>query len=535
MRITFYISGEPGPHTADLDTACAAAAALAHRGHQATVACVYDLPRSKVFNKDLMAARHSLAKRNALREAFPRIPHIEKVHALVTYGECALPPADVIVATQPPQVPVLDCLPLRHGAKLFLIGDKEPPPHTGAVPVLCAGASKNPPPGFADYRYRFLPDGPADAQALENILKPLAQPGAADYWFRFTPDHASPAHHAPLRVLVVTCDLMACAQVRLFSALKRLEARGELTVRSHVAHPYSPPAAQLLRWANVLILQRIYHSAAIALMRRARAAGMPVIYEIDDNLTDIPADHADAGFWRRYPCMKSVISAADRITVSTSSLARALHEQGIFKPVTVLPNYLDPDLFPQPREVRDGDEIVVGYAGSRTHAADLAPCASALDDLLLRRRGKLRAEFMGYMPDSLAGNPHASLVNGSTSYHHYARLLSQTGWDIALAPLEKTAFNQSKSRIKYLEYAHCGMAGIFSDWGPYSRTVQNERTGLLVPDNTPDCWRQALELLIDNDSLRGRLRAQAAMDVGDSFLITDHLDAYRELFAHPGE
>src|SRR5437899_12979401 len=65
---------------------------------------------------------------------------------------------------------------------------------------------------------------------------------------------------------------------------------------------------------------------------------------------------------------------------------------------------------------------------------------------------------------------------------------------IGIAPLEKNAFNDAKSELKWLEYTALGIPTVASDFGPYKRAIGSGKDGFLTNDN----WELALTNLIEN-------------------------------------
>jgi glycosyltransferase involved in cell wall biosynthesis len=67
--------------------------------------------------------------------------------------------------------------------------------------------------------------------------------------------------------------------------------------------------------------------------------------------------------------------------------------------------------------------------------------------------------------------------------HEYGRLYSAN--DVAIAPLQMNAFNDSKSDIKVAECGRYGLPLIASDVGCYSETIKDGETGYLLPPGAP--------------------------------------------------
>ena len=85
---------------------------------------------------------------------------------------------------------------------------------------------------------------------------------------------------------------------------------------------------------------------------------------------------------------------------------------------------------------------------------------------------------------------------------------SQLRWDIAVSPLQDTAFNQCKSDIKFLDYSALGAAGVFSNVRAYQSSVRHMETGWLA-ENAVDAWVTALDRLLVDDALRQQIATSA--------------------------
>lgn len=79
---------------------------------------------------------------------------------------------------------------------------------------------------------------------------------------------------------------------------------------------------------------------------------------------------------------------------------------------------------------------------------------------------------------------------------------------LALAPLRADAFNEAKSDIKFLDYGLAGVPAIFSDFGPYRRTVHEGVNGLLR-SNEMEAWQEGIEVLLDQPDIANRISDEA--------------------------
>ena len=271
-------------------------------------------------------------------------------------------------------------------------------------------------------------------------------------------------------------------------------------------------------------------------LSRCRARGVPVVYELDDNLLDL---HHDAP-WEPYTgdALRGVVAflvrQADGVIVSTPALAERLAH---LRPgVLVVPNALDERLFEAAPEAAapDASVLTIGYMGTLTHEADLRMVLAPLRALLRRHAGRVRLELVG----GAAEDRLASLFEGlpfrqlhprhDDAYPKFVPWMRQNlRWDVAIAPLEDDAFTRCKSDLKYLDYGALGIPGVFSDVRPYRDTVRHRETGLLAA-NDERAWSEALEEIVSDAALRGRLAASARAEVHGSRMLRTNAVRWRE-------
>ncbi len=257
------------------------------------------------------------------------------------------------------------------------------------------------------------------------------------------------------------------------------------------------------------------------LLSRCRERGVPVIYELDDNLLDLRRGEP----WETYPgdslraAALFLVRHADGVIVSTQVLSDRLSH--LRQDVVVVPNALDERIFGSPPKAPSGESpsLTIGYMGTLTHEADLRMVLAPLRALLRRHAGKVRLELVG----GAEGRRVASLFGGlpfrmrepgrEDPYPKFVPWMRQhVHWNVAIAPLEDDAFTRGKSDLKYLDYGALGIPGVFSDVGPYRGTVRHGETGLLAA-NEPEAWSEALESIVCDAALRKRLRAAATAEV----------------------
>ncbi len=268
--------------------------------------------------------------------------------------------------------------------------------------------------------------------------------------------------------------------------------------------------------ADVIATQRyaIEHERdAEALVAHARSSGARLLYDMDDDLLNIPTGHADAATLRpKAGIVRRMIRGADRVWVSTDTLADRIRP--IQPAVTVIPNGLDERLWTHhaPRPRREFGPVRLLYMGTATHGSDFAIIAPALERLKRDFTYHVDIEIIGVTPDTTlpagVSRVHPT-ANGANSYPGFVNwITAMPAWDIGLAPLDDTPFNRAKSVIKTHDYAALHLAVVASDMPVYQGSLAGQGGGMLVR-NDPDAWYQALSLLVRDPDRRARLQRGA--------------------------
>ena len=273
-----------------------------------------------------------------------------------------------------------------------------------------------------------------------------------------------------------------------------------------------------------------------------------VIIDLDDDYLAILPTHP------LYDVMKpqkknraitsTILSFADAITVSTEPLKQKIKEHmrtvhGLDKPIFVLPNMNDRKDWDFKPVAKSTDKIIIGYSGSNSHYDDLAMFLPHLAEIMhkypnvyFESIGAIGAENIKlFSCFSDEAKLRCDLLPSTSSFLEYPEHLSKQKWDIAVAPLDDSAFTRSKSHIKWLEYSMYKIPTIASRVYPYFMqsfgidTIRHDESGLLVK---PSEWFGAMEDLILNKERRTKLGEKAQKQVfstwqyGESF--TQRLD-----------
>lgn len=223
--------------------------------------------------------------------------------------------------------------------------------------------------------------------------------------------------------------------------------------------------------------------------------------------------------------MATNFSFADALTVSTVPLKKKLHQHildvhGIDMPIFVVHNCNDIADW-QYEKVQDNG-VVIGYSGGLSHNDDLDMVLPAIKTIM-EKYPDVRFQLMGQMDlvkaKKVFGKWHQKLrnrimlLNATKTQPEYPAYLAEQPWNIGIAPLIDSPFNECKSSIKFFEYSMYKIPVVASRVYPYSKdiwgvpVIEHEETGLLC--DTYEDWVTNLSKLIENKDLREKLGQNA--------------------------
>lgn len=218
------------------------------------------------------------------------------------------------------------------------------------------------------------------------------------------------------------------------------------------------------------------------------------VYDLDDYLIGLDPDSELYGhFAPQAPGTERNIAAADLVTVSTPRLANRLRD--LNKNTTVLPNCLPQEMI---RHLSLPYVPVVGWAGSMFHGRDFDGIYEQIHAFKTRIP---RAQVVTHGANYLGGLSDRNW--GWTTMESY---MASSDFNIGIAPLRRTPFNDMKSHCKLLEYAARGIPAVATAWGQYSDWITDGVNGFLVDDM--DEWFDGLIALTD-DQIRDEMGRSA--------------------------
>ena len=257
---------------------------------------------------------------------------------------------------------------------------------------------------------------------------------------------------------------------------------------------------------EAIVLQQPRGAAWLKLIRRLQAAGVLVLFEIDD---DVHAVGKHAGHMYRQEFNKTVLRelelnmrACDGLIVSTEFLAQRY--RSLNGNVWVCRNGLDLGRY-NLTPPRGGETVTIGWAGGTGHREAMIPWLNAVGRVMADH-ANLRFMSIGEQFASLLEpqfGPERAISVPFIELDSYPSAM--TNFDIALAPAGATNFYRAKSDLRWLEASALAIPTI-ADPLVYDE-IQDGVTGFHA--GTADEAEALLRRLVADAAARERVGAAA--------------------------
>jgi len=269
---------------------------------------------------------------------------------------------------------------------------------------------------------------------------------------------------------------------------------------------------------DVIVAPRPSSQSAM-ILRDIIETGRLVVYETDDLLTDLPDFNPAKMLIHLNEWHYSLIRKCHGCIVSTEELGQQLMAKD---KTFVVHNGIDPEVWRMKAPEQDVQNVRVLWAGSDTHEDDLKLVVEPILRLIKKYPKKLTFVFLGYLPEAFKAlgyreGKYIPLVKPEYAKNiqfapgcpvaQWPAHLAQANCHIAIAPLVKHPFNESKSEIKVLEAWALGLPIVASDCAPYRRAITHRIDGALVTNNNLGDWERELDRLILDHRLRESMGA----------------------------
>lgn len=274
---------------------------------------------------------------------------------------------------------------------------------------------------------------------------------------------------------------------------------------------------------QALIFSRYSGPFGSEIIAWARARGVPVIYQIDDDLLAVPKSlgarkHAYHNRPERLAAVRALLTSATLVYASTPKLRERLLGHFPDLPVVTGPINCSGRVMrrPQPGSVRR-----VGYMASADHLPNLEIVLPAIV-ALLDRHPELTFELFGSIAVPAALGCYGDRIvklEPVSDYEAFLRQLGERHWDIGICPLTPTEFNLTKSNNKWIEYTSLGIAVVASANMIYDECCA-DGCGILADGE--QSWLEALDRLVTEDHERLAMIGRAQHKLETIYSIEQH-------------
>lgn len=340
------------------------------------------------------------------------------------------------------------------------------------------------------------------------------------------------------RILIIAeVNLPQCFKYRVKQKIEMLEYLGyEVTMCSWCDYA---KAREYLQTHGMIFFYRVPAFPEIKqLLAECERLALETFFDVDDLIFDIKeysknSNIANMSNKERKELFKGVelylytLKHCRHAIASTPVVAHymEMHTKGT---VYVVENCLDQQMFQLKRDivksalVRNKEWVVIGYgSGTTTHDVDFLQCSNAILKILVH-----------YPHVKLTVHGHLQLPKEYDDFaaqifrvpfllaNDYFKALST--FDINIAPLEKTIFNDAKSNIKFLEASIFKIPTVASPAAAFKQVVDQGKNGFLC--DSEDEWYAALSRLVEDENLRagmGQAARESAINLYDYRKIAD--------------
>jgi len=309
-----------------------------------------------------------------------------------------------------------------------------------------------------------------------------------------------------------------CFHIRTHNPLMELKRRG---------HQVEYVSMETDNWneikdADIVIFGRVYDRPFMGLLWRCKAAGIKVVYELDDDVWNIPESNGAYLSYEKKYCRQidETIVEADMVTTTTEPLKKVISR--LHDNVKVIPNALPLEKWGK-RPNHKG--LIVGWSGGANHIDDLLLITDDIKKLQEKYDFKFVVQGITARPIEADGyesslyksigfleeiyqkqneaklNLYKKLLDLKVFQHvpfypaeMHPKVLQRADIDIGLMPVKGYKFDESKSILKLLEYTAVGTPAIGSNMLPYKGVAP------YTTDN--DKWYEAIEAMIKDEKLR---------------------------------
>ncbi len=321
------------------------------------------------------------------------------------------------------------------------------------------------------------------------------------------------------------------------------------TMRGEVIPPEMRAKAVLDSDIVVFHRPNDWRSKAVAL--ELRKMGKKICCDNDDTYKGLEGKNLAKALSKVDAGLDDFCRMADLVTCSTEFLAKEYRK--INKNVVVLPNCVDPDIWPDP-ERNEGDKVRLGFVGSVASNGDYNEITDVIKTLSDRKDVQLvvfalppvnpdKTDTEGFIVRELYKADYDFWQSLNIEWHPFApmkdyfEILNDLKLDVMVIPRRDDYFNSCKSNLKFLEASMlripCIGQGFLSGNSPYQVDPEDGQFMTVVTDNTK--WLEEIDKLVKDKELRRGMGDKAHDYVIKKYSIDNNIEkwttAYQSLLS----
>lgn len=347
-----------------------------------------------------------------------------------------------------------------------------------------------------------------------------------------------------MKVYYCNSFLESCYYVR---ALIPMQAGGWDGDRTSLRSPRidSQRQAQAVLDADVIVFHRPNDWRSLEIAKQLKAQGKKIVADNDDTYKNLEGKNLQKALEKVDAGLDEFCKFADMVTCSTEILADEYRK--INNNVVVLPNCVDPDIWPEPLK-NEGERVRIGFVGSVASNGDYHEMKQTLIEL--SKRSDVQLIVFALPPQNPDKNDTEGFIvremyQSDFDFWHslniewqpfvavadYIDTLNSLKLDIMVIPRKDDYFNRCKSNLKFLEASMleipCVTQGFKDGLSPYQANPE-DRKYLDLVDNRD--WMKRLEPLIKDKELRRTKGLKAKEYVLKNYSIENNIHKWIEAY-----
>lgn len=294
-------------------------------------------------------------------------------------------------------------------------------------------------------------------------------------------------------------------------------------------------ASSLMEYETIFV-QRLHDWESYYLLEKLKRSGKRIVYDLDDDIFNIDKNNPAEKLIGRddLKAAEACIKLADVVTTTVEPLKNVIIDVTGVKDVVVISNAMDMDLGWRATPLTGSPDGLkrIFWQGGESHGEDWMECIDAID-AIMGEREDVRLVIFGYLPPIVISMSEVPHWKGKIEFlrfsepETYFEMMKHVRAEVGIAPLKNTMFNQSKSSLKFMEYAATGMPTVASDEPPYSDVIEHGIDGFIA-DNSQE-WFDYISLCLDDKRKRLSVLEGARRKVREQFNIKKTVDEWKKV------